>query len=88
MISWTNYDELSASKKLEGIAKVNLPEVMAGTNGADRVAIKRFLNGKREGDTLTFHFLRLWQKLSVTRSLSSLPVKALQTPTVPSICCV
>ena len=38
MISWTNYDELVSSKKLESVEKVDLTKVMAGQDGADRVA--------------------------------------------------
>ena len=39
MVSWKNYDELSASKKLEGLKnEVNLQNEMSGDNGAKRVA--------------------------------------------------
>ncbi|MCF0132921.1 MAG: glucose-6-phosphate isomerase [Blautia sp.] len=38
MISWKNFDKLEAVKKLEGLAKVELTEVMTGDNGAARVA--------------------------------------------------
>ena len=37
MINWTNLDELKAFQELKDCAKVDLPEVMAGENGADRV---------------------------------------------------
>ena len=37
MISWNNLDTLSAYKELLTLDKVNLPEVMAGENGAERV---------------------------------------------------
>ncbi len=38
MISWKNFDELKAVKKLEKIAKTDLREVLAGDAGAKRVA--------------------------------------------------
>lgn len=38
MISWKNYDELSSVKKMESAAKVDLTKVMAGDEGAKRVA--------------------------------------------------
>ena len=38
MVSWTNFDELSSVKKMEGAAKVDLTKVMAGEEGAKRVA--------------------------------------------------
>ncbi|MBQ0059074.1 MAG: glucose-6-phosphate isomerase [Lachnospiraceae bacterium] len=38
MVQWKNYDELETGKKLEQAAKVDLKEVMAGENGAQRVA--------------------------------------------------
>ena len=38
MVSWKNYDELAAAKKLECAAKVDLTKVMAGEEGAKRVA--------------------------------------------------
>ena len=37
MISWNNLDTISAYKELLTLDKVNLPEVMAGENGAERV---------------------------------------------------
>ena len=37
MISWNNLDTLSAYNELLALNKVNLPEVMAGENGAERV---------------------------------------------------
>ena len=37
MISWNNLDTLASYNELLALAKVNLPEVMAGENGADRV---------------------------------------------------
>ena len=36
MISWNNLDTLDAYKKLEGIKKVSVKEVMTGDNGAER----------------------------------------------------
>ena len=38
MVSWKNYDEISAVKKMESAAKVDLTKVMAGEEGAKRVA--------------------------------------------------
>ncbi len=38
MISWKNYNELETVKKLEKTAKTDLREVLAGKEGADRVA--------------------------------------------------
>ena len=38
MANWKNYDELSSAKKLETVAKVDLTKVMAGEEGAKRVA--------------------------------------------------
>ena len=38
MANWKNYDELASSKKLEAVAKVDLTKVMAGEDGAKRVA--------------------------------------------------
>ena len=37
MINWNNLDKVASYKELENVAKVNLPEVMSGENGADRV---------------------------------------------------
>ena len=37
MISWNNLDTLSVYNELLALNKVNLPEVMAGENGAERV---------------------------------------------------
>ena len=37
MITWNNLDTVSSYKELEGVARVNLAEVMSGENGADRV---------------------------------------------------
>ena len=37
MISWNNLDTLDAFKKLEGLKKVSVKEVMSGDNGAKRV---------------------------------------------------
>nr|MCR4611599.1 glucose-6-phosphate isomerase [Lachnospiraceae bacterium] len=38
MVKWTNYDELSSAKKLEGLkGKVDVKAVMSGDNGAKRV---------------------------------------------------
>ena len=37
MITWNNLDTLASFKELEGVKKVNLAEVMAGENGAERV---------------------------------------------------
>ena len=37
MITWNNLDTVGAYKELEGVAKVNLAEVMSGENGAARV---------------------------------------------------
>ena len=37
MVNWNNLDTIDAFKELESVAKVNLPEVMAGANGAERV---------------------------------------------------
>ena len=37
MVNWTNLDKIESFKELENVAKVNLPEVMAGANGAERV---------------------------------------------------
>jgi len=37
MITWNNLDTVSSYKELEGVAKVNLAEVMSGENGAARV---------------------------------------------------
>lgn len=38
MANWKNYDELASAKKLESVAKVDLTKVMAGEEGAKRVA--------------------------------------------------
>ena len=38
MISWKNYDELNAAKKLASVKPVELKSVMAGENGVKRVA--------------------------------------------------
>ena len=38
MINWNNLDKLSSYKELEGVKHVDLKEVMAGDNGAKRVA--------------------------------------------------
>ena len=39
MINWTNFDKLNSSKKLAGLKnQVELKKVMAGANGAERVA--------------------------------------------------
>ena len=38
MVSWNNFDKLNAYRKLQSVSPVNLPEVMAGENGAERVA--------------------------------------------------
>ena len=38
MISWTNFDKISAVKKMESAAKIDLTKVMAGEAGAERVA--------------------------------------------------
>ena len=37
MVNWTNLDKLSAYQELTAAARVNLPEVMTGENGAERV---------------------------------------------------
>jgi len=37
MINWNNLDTVNSYKELEAVARVNLAEVMAGENGADRV---------------------------------------------------
>ena len=37
MIEWKNLDELASFSKLKSLNKVNLPEVMSGESGADRV---------------------------------------------------
>ena len=37
MITWNNLDTVKAYEALQGVAKVNLAEVMAGENGAARV---------------------------------------------------
>ena len=37
MVSWKNLDTLASYQNLEKMEKVNLPEVMSGENGADRV---------------------------------------------------
>jgi len=37
MITWNNLDKVKAYEALKGAAKVNLPEVMSGENGASRV---------------------------------------------------
>ena len=37
MINWNNLDKVASYKELANVAKVNLPEVMSGENGADRV---------------------------------------------------
>ena len=37
MITWNNLDTLNAYQELTNVARVNLTEVMAGENGADRV---------------------------------------------------
>ena len=38
MVAWKNFDQLDAYNKLSGVAKVELKKVMAGANGAKRVA--------------------------------------------------
>ncbi|MGX8706131.1 MAG: glucose-6-phosphate isomerase [bacterium] len=38
MIAWKNLDTLAAYAQLQNVKRVNLPEVMAGENGAKRVA--------------------------------------------------
>ena len=37
MITWNNLDTLASFKELAGVKKVDLAEVMAGENGAERV---------------------------------------------------
>ncbi len=37
MLNWNNLDTLASYKELEGVDRVNLVEVMAGENGAERV---------------------------------------------------
>ena len=37
MVTWNNLDTLASWKEVENAKVVNLPEVMAGENGADRV---------------------------------------------------
>ena len=37
MVSWKNLDTLAAYDELAKVAKVNLPEVMTGANGGERV---------------------------------------------------
>ena len=37
MVSWKNLDTLASYEKLQKVEKVNLPEVMSGDNGAERV---------------------------------------------------
>ena len=37
MINWTNFDELKSYSELQNVKKVELKEVMAGENGAERV---------------------------------------------------
>ena len=37
MVTWNNLDTVGAYKELEGVAKVNLADVMSGENGAARV---------------------------------------------------
>ena len=35
MITWNNLDTVKAYEALQGVAKVNLAQVMAGENGAE-----------------------------------------------------
>ena len=37
MVTWNNLDTIASFQELEGVAKVNLAQAMAGENGADRV---------------------------------------------------
>ena len=37
MVTWKNLDTLASYAELEKVAKVNLPEVMTGANGGERV---------------------------------------------------
>ena len=37
MVSWKNLDTLASYEKLQNVEKVNLPEVMSGNSGAERV---------------------------------------------------
>ena len=70
MITWNNLDTLASFKELAGVKKVDLAEVMAGENGAERV--KNYSVPMTEG--LSYNFaakketmkfwkdLRNWQK--------------------------
>ena len=37
MVSWKNLDTLASYEELAKVEKVNLPEVMSGENGGERV---------------------------------------------------
>ena len=37
MVNWNNLDTVGSFKELMDVKKVNLPEVMSGEQGADRV---------------------------------------------------
>ena len=52
MTNWKNLDTLASYKELESLARVDLPAVMAGENGAERV--KKYCAPMAEG--LTFNF--------------------------------
>ncbi len=47
MLNWKNLDELASFQELASLEKVNLPEVMAGENGAERV--KKYSVNMAEG---------------------------------------
>ena len=52
MINWKNLDELDAYRELEADARVDLPAVMSGENGAERV--KKYCTPMAEG--LVFNY--------------------------------
>ena len=72
MINWKNLDELEAFKELEGDARVCLPEVMAGENGAERV--KTYCVPMAEG--LVFNYAAKAVDETVLSSLKKLAAEA------------
>ena len=52
MVNWNNLDTVGSFKELMDVKKVNLPEVMSGEQGADRV--KKYNVPMAEG--LTFNY--------------------------------
>ena len=52
MVNWNNLDTVGSFKELIDVKKVNLPEVMSGEQGADRV--KKYNAPMAEG--LTFNY--------------------------------